>query len=688
MDGIEESAAPQAVVEPKKVSAEKPEVSDERKALVELWIKRVKESKDHHAPVFKRMDTCMKIAAHGSADDDWIKNDKYVMPVINRHINLSVAQLYAKHPTVIAKRKEKLLYKIWDGKQDSLAAAMEAMSMGDVSQLPLLEDILQAQQYMTMLDKTAKTMGLLWTYFMGEQEYDYKAQLKAAVRRTKVCCVSYVKLGYQRIMEPNPEKSGSIADLTSKIQLIERLLEEGKEPDYPEGSPNIEELRLNLADLQQEAELVVREGPILSFPKAKAIIIDKKCAHLKTFVGARWVAEEFDMDCEDIEETYGKDVKAAYTSYEEKSNKEKGSKAKVWEIWDRKARQVLTVCDGYPDFIREPMTPDVKIERFFTIFPIVFNEIESEKDLYPSSDVWLARHPQDEINRARQGVREHRVANRPWYASMKGALSEEDRARVSNHGAHEVIEFSGMGPDDDIKKKIQKPEMTAIDEGQYGTSEHFDDILRTVGTQEANFGPTSGATATESSIAENSRQSGQSDNVDDLDDVLTNLARAGGQLMLTELSKDIVLEIAGPGAVWPDHAITRTEMAKDLQLDIEAGSSGRPNRAAELADMERAAPTILQVPDFNSKPLLKKYLNLLNIDLEEAIVEGMPSVTALNSIMAKPAQQPGTGDPATDPAAQGGKGAQNAPVPAGGQNQGQPAFPAPAAGVTPATNQI
>ena len=62
----------------------------------------------------------------------------------------------------------------------------------------------------------------------------------------------------------------------------------------------------------------------------------------------------------------------------------------------------------------------------------------------------------------------------------------------------------------------------------------------------------SGATATETSIAENSRMSSTSDNVDDLDEWLTEITKSGGQLMLMQLSKQTIEEIVGPGAAWPD----------------------------------------------------------------------------------------------------------------------------------------
>src|SRR3546814_4156931 len=90
---------------------------------------------------------------------------------------------------------------------------------------------------------------------------------------------------------------------------------------------------------------------------------------------------------------------------------------------------------------------------------------------------------------------------------------------------------------------------------------------------EANLGGAAGATATESSIAEGSRISSLESNTDDLDELLTTLARATGQLMLMELSVEKVIEIVGPGAAWPN--LDREAIVSEIFLEIEAGSSGR-----------------------------------------------------------------------------------------------------------------
>jgi hypothetical protein len=104
----------------------------------------------------------------------------------------------------------------------------------------------------------------------------------------------------------------------------------------------------------------------------------------------------------------------------------------------------------------------------------------------------------------------------------------------------------------------------------------FEDMQRVTGNAEANLGSTAGGTATESSIAESSRQGTLGLDGDDLDDMLTALFRAAGQVLLGNLSAETVKQIVGPGAVWPE--LSRQDIMAELWLEVKAGSSGPPER--------------------------------------------------------------------------------------------------------------
>jgi hypothetical protein len=682
-DEIVETEAPEAA--PTETGPERqPDVDPARKALVSSWIDKIKRSKLKFDPDFKRMRECMQLARDG-ATKEWVLAKKYTVPILNRHINTQVAQLYAKHPQPVVQRRKKLLFQLWDGTSESAMAAFQDAQMGDPNAAAVLNEVAMAQIEMKKLDNMAKTLEIVDTYYMNEQKLNYKAQLKKMVRRTKVCGVGYLLLDFQRMLgedsTPNPDKEARISDVRTKIEEIERIMAAGAHGDLKEDSAEVERLRLLLVDIERPETVVVREGPVLSFPKSTQVIVDENCYHLKSFAGAGYVAVEYDKTPSEIRSEF----KTELNQYraDEEGKKRKNECVKIWKVWDRVAEQVFVVCDGHADFLQEPADPEIRLDRFLPIFALVFNETEEDEtdggSIYPPSDVWQARHPQDEYNRSREGLREHRRAARPYWVSAKGLLEGQDKAKFGDHDAHELFEINVTAMDaPDISKIIQRGPTAPIDPNLYEVEMVFADMQRVVGTQEANLGGVSGATATETSIAEASRSSSIEDNIDDLDEFLSEVAHAKGQMYFQTLSVDTVREIVGQGAVWPEQPMTREQIAKDLMLDIKAGSSGRPNKAAKLANMERAMPFLIQFPNLNSEPVLKEYLSLLDIDADEAMAKGLPSVVSINSMMQSMGgqPQPGTGDPATDPNQQGVQGAQNQPQPDQTEPGPQPAYPA------------
>ena len=207
-----------------------PEVDPARAELIKQWEDRIKDAKKHWEKFFKRTRECEQLAFAG-ADKDWVNSDSYTVPVIPRHINQAVATLYAKDPRVAAKPRTKLMYTLWDGTQEQIEGIIQKimmqqqmMQMGqmvpgpDPNDLAVLNEIKQVSQYEQMVEKLGKTFEILWDYYTHEQATNFKSQMKALVRRAKVAGVAYCQLGYQRILEPNPDVSAKIQDVTSKIK--------------------------------------------------------------------------------------------------------------------------------------------------------------------------------------------------------------------------------------------------------------------------------------------------------------------------------------------------------------------------------------------------------------------------------------------------------------------------------------
>jgi hypothetical protein len=589
------------------------------------------------------------------------------------------------------------------GLGDTMSAAMGGAAAGTIpgvqplmaqavgSGINIMMDAARVKNENVMLDKLARTLELLYGYEVDNQPHPFKAMLKLTVRRTVTTGVGFVKLGFERVMQERPDLEKGIADTSERLATLERLSADRADDITDENDAEAEQLRLLLADMLQDKNIFAREGLTYDYPLSFNIIPDTKCIELRHWTGADWVAEEFLLSTDEIEEIYGVDVRGHCSEYTAadingpdpvalarnwgngsttKWDDRKEKTAVVWQIYCRKDGLVYEICDGYKDFLREPASPEIFSERFYPWYALIFNEVDDEKELYPPSDVRLMRDMQLEYNRCREGLKEQRIAARPFTAVVSGSLDDEDKVKLTERAPNDIVELNALQPNQDIKNLLQPFAGPGIDPNLYEVNPVYEDILRTTGIQEANLGGTSNATATQAQIAEGSRMTSMGSNIDDLNDLLTELARNGGQILLREMSQQRVQQVVGEGAVWPE--ASAQDVANEVLLEIEAGSMGRPNAAQEIANAQRLYPLLIQLPGIDPEFLARDLLRRLDdrLDLTEAFKSNLPSIVALNGAAAKPAA-PGAG---IGPGAMAGPqgGAMNAPLPGGPPPGGPP----------------
>jgi hypothetical protein len=658
--------------ENKRANSEDDEISEATRKLVTKWCSRIQKAKTYWDPKFKQMQKDMQFARGKQWEDN---DDAYVANIVGRQIGARTSAIYAKNPRFTARRRPRLDFRLWDGSPDTLQAALANPLAPGATEL--LADISEGKKTRELYDRIGQTMEILMQYFLNEGNPRFKLQAKQLIRRVRTCGVGYIEVGWQRIMKPSPSADGQLSDMSSRLAHIERQVHELKEGEIQTDSAEAEELRTAINALQSQEQVILREGLTFDFPRARHMIIDPEVTQLRGFIGARWLAREYLMPHDRVEERFNVDLKTAYTKHTATTSNPTGTElACVWRVFDLENGTEFYLCDGYKGFLQDPAEPDAFYEQGHPWLALTFNDVEDEDDCFCPSDVEILRPMQLEINRAREAVRQHRIANRPAWVGAKGLFTNEDKFRMAAHEINEFIELDSIpaSGDVDIRTKIQAKPVAPIDPATYETETVFVDILRTMGEQEANLGGTSGATATESSIAEGSRMSAVSSNVDDLDEFLSDVARMSGQLLLHELSVEWAQRIAGPGAVWPD--LSREEIANEIFLEVRAGSSGRPNRAMKLANIERIAPFVLQTPGLNPLWWLRNMLEEMDdgLDIDDAIMANLPSIIAMNA-----QKQVSTGNPASDPSQQGVAGAQNGPVmnTAGGPQAPMPQGQAP-----------
>lgn len=711
------------------------DVDPDRKALLKAVCKGVTEARAYWKDDFNRMkkdqDFLLGLQYMGqtSIDDD----DRYIANIVQRHVQQRTAAVYAKNPTVVARRKESLDFVIWDenpltyqmasqaiamagqisqkaqmgdeaAKQQALQAANNEQVKGELAAATaLLQDIQQGMQRRNVATRISKTMEIYFkNTVLSQQQPPFKTSMKQLVRRTMAAGVGYLKVGVVRDMEPSPDVFNGMASTQEELQNIDAMLADNADGKYDGDAlcSRKEELRLALQALQARPHIVTQEGLVFDFPSATSIIPDKNLIHLAGFLGCQRVTEEFLLTADQIEAVWKVDVRGKATAYNAKdalpengyaamrdavAQKDNGGKYCVWMTYDRSVGVVYTSCEGYGDFLEEPAAPKLTLERFFPWFALAFNYIEHHKQRFPLSDIHLLKHPQREYNRASEARRGHRIANRPL-TIVGGVLDEADKQKLMDRPDNAVVTLTGMAPGQKAQDLLQPYQHPPMDPQVYETDHVFQDVLRVVGSQEANLGGTSNATATESSIAESSRMSSLQSNMDDMDDFLTEVMRAAGQIALMEIDADTVKKAVGPGAVWP--TLTGEDIADEIFLEIQAGSSGRPNKAVEVQNFTQMLPFLLQIPGMSPEWLARQAITRMDdrLDMTDAFIAGNPSIQTLNAMAAKPLGQApqGAGKPGgpgtEDPEAQGAEGSDNAaegPAGGGGALGAQPGNAAP-----------
>lgn len=678
------------------------------KQLVARVLREIKKDKEKHKDAFKRMRSNMYVSRWGR-EESWGK-DKYTANIIGRHIRTKTAALYAKNPKAVARRRETLDFTVWDETQESLMVALQTIQLGtqmmSTTAMPsvmpgemppepvpgfaqaqaILQDFQQGSLRRKQLKQFGKTLEIVFSYSLSQQKpLVFKTAMKQLVRRACTTGVGYIELDYQRIGGPRPALQQQVDDYNSRLEHLQKLAQEAAEGEIEEIDAEMAELQAGLAALQNEEEVVVDEGLIFDFPASTKVIPDRLCKHLVGFVGARHITIEYAHKKEEVERMFGVELGDEYTPYLESGEKQNayttgdgdmderqgelfrdkhqtGEDMICWyKQFDKTSGLVYYVAEGHSKFLRQPAPPTVYVENFWPVFALTFNESESEKELFPLSDVELLLDMQRDYNRNRQGKREHRRAARPRWGYSNGALDDQDIEQLRKSEPFDAIGLN-IDPNSSLEKTLQAIPVPGVDPNLYDNNEVFEDMQLVAGTQAARLGGlSSGATATETAISANSSASDDSSCVDDLDAFLTAVARASGQILMRELSEERVKRIAGVGAVWIPQ--TLTDICEEVALEVEAGSTGKPNQAVEVKNWQAMLPSLLQIPGIKPEWLGRETLRRLDdrMDLTEALVSGLPSIVAQNAMT-----QAMPSDPANTPDRQGGEGQNNAPAAPGG----------------------
>jgi len=672
-----------------------------RGAMVEELTKWCSDTREFWRPVFDRMREEQRFAAGKQWPTNYElrtgQREPYQGDVVQQMVNRMTASLYAKNPVPEAVLEERLTFELWDGNQATIDAAQQIAAafhaakpqaealIGQGVQVPapppqvtqaldILTDYQRGMQEKNLYKKIAHTGEMLVAQQWRSQSPDMLVSAKQATSQILVSRVAYIKAMYRRDMESvatttanDMEFSDRVATLQAQLQTVEQDTTGEDDAKVFEAKKMRETIQQEIADMQaqQPPPVAGDEGVVHDWLASTSVLVDPNCTCLWEFTGASRIAHELMMTVEQAESKFKINLRDAGAkiyinldgSYkrqtaqsfdqQDKAQMAKSAKVCVWEIQDKTTGLQYTVIDGVRDFIKEPGQQSPPVSRFWTIIPITFNrQVVEENDpqadvtIFPRSHIRLAMPMQQDINTAGEGLREHRVANRPGWTAVKSKFAstsgQNDALKLASpRNAHDLLMMENIQPGEKIADFIEPIPTQPIDPKMYDNAASSQAMMLATGEQPSDIGAQRpDEKATGQNIAAQARATSVGSNIDEFDFAFSTLAQMDWEMLVQEMDSETVKELVGRGATWAD--VAREDVARSIFFKIEAGSTGRPNEQADLNNFQVIAPQVgdmMKAAGLSLEPLIKEGVRRLGdkLDVDEFLQPAQ--------VIAPPAQQ-------------------------------------------------
>lgn len=262
----------------------------------------------------------------------------------------------------------------------------------------------------------------------------------------------------------------------------------------------------------------------------------------------------------------------------------------VIEIWDAEANLVRTAIEGIPCWAKKAWTPPAT-GRFYPYFIYLVGETGEER--HPISLVTRSAKLVDEYNRMTSDERKHRRRCLPKMAFNAGGIAKKEMDKLTDAEIGEMVGLKFSDPSLDISKILKEVAYPAFDGALYDRSRLRNELETIWGIQEALSGGVEAAkTATEADIQQQGFQSRTTGRRESLDSLLNELAQYSAELLRANLTIEEVQAIAGPHAFWPAYEGPDKDALRLVTVEIVAGSSGKPNSAADKQNWSVLLPIL------------------------------------------------------------------------------------------------
>lgn len=289
----------------------------------------------------------------------------------------------------------------------------------------------------------------------------------------------------------------------------------------------------------------------------------------------------------------------------------------LWEIYDLKKEQWLTLCEGASELVEEPDSLPSGVEDH----PYSFLRFTlRHKSPYPLPPVSQAIDPQKELCLSRSQILTHRKRFNRKYAVMENGLSDESEiTKLENGDDGTCIRVNSQGA-------IQPIADAPLDQMRILELQALaNDITEVFGDAGEARGIANADSATQADIMDRRLEIREGDKLSMVTDFLGDVAKKLDQLVQAHISGDEAVKVVGPdGENW---ALVRTddysEIEGEYEYSVNVGST-----APRLPQIERAQWTafmsqvVIPMPHLMTAPhFMQKMAQMYGIEDKAALEE-------------------------------------------------------------------
>lgn len=445
-----------------------------------------------------------------------------------------------------------------------------------------------------------------------------KAQGKRLVKSAQTVGAGWLKpsLITGKMKDPIVENQiNSLRENLKRLEVLEGNLATGDVPD--EGAAK-QEILANITALEAKLERTVGKGVALDIVSPDDVQVAPECGELVNYLNAPWIrvrTYKSKIEAQEITGWTAEQMGQAniYTQRIRSGSEQNGSatgvnKQQDWikvtdanaetadgfvcveEVWSKRDGVVYTMIDGINDrWAREPYAPCTGA-RFYDVFLLGFHFIDGER--HPQSDVYQLKKLQDEYGRTRSNFAEHRKRSIPITVWDAAEIPPDELKKITSAEAldHVAVQFTGS-TNNNMQNRFFRFAGAPIDPAMYTTQPITTDMEKVSGAQDAmQSGVAVEKTATEAQIQNTGFGARISTRRDALESLLAEVGLYVAQLALLYLPEEEVIKIAGEDAVWP--RLTVDEVMNAFDIEVKAGSTGKPNQAADRAAWSTLLPLV------------------------------------------------------------------------------------------------